>query len=215
MIRSVRPFRLIAALAGLALLAACAGKGDLDKPPPPLGPFKLGLNIVIAKNAQKSPVSRDATAEEWETALKQAMVDRFGRYDGDKFYDFGINVDGYALAPPGIPIVLSPKSVLIVTVNVWDDPAQKLLNDKPKQITVFEGVSGATLIGSGYSRNKHKQIEVLSYNAVKAVEKWLLQHPEWFGEPPTAAPAAPAAAPPRRPAAGSATGAAAAPATGN
>ncbi|MFC2967057.1 hypothetical protein [Acidimangrovimonas pyrenivorans] len=178
-----RPVRLLAALCGLVLLAACAGKGDLDQPPPPLGPFKLGLNIVVAKNAQKSPVSRSATAAEWEAALKQAMVDRFGRYKGDKFYDFGINVDGYALAPPGIPIVLSPKSVLVITVNIWDDPAQKLLNEKPKQITVLEGLNGETLIGSGLIRNKKKQMEVLSYNAVKAIEKWLLKHPEWFEEP--------------------------------
>lgn len=183
MFHARRPLRLLAALCGLALLAACAGKGDLDQPPPPLGPFKLGLNIVVAKNAQKSPVSRSATAAEWEAALKQAMVDRFGRYKGDKFYDFGISVDGYALAPPGIPIVLSPKSVLVVTVNIWDDPAQKLLNEKPKQITVLEGLNGETLIGSGLIRNKKKQMEVLSYNAVKAIEKWLLKHPEWFDEP--------------------------------
>ncbi len=31
---------------------------------------------------------------------EEAVQDRFGRYNGDRFYNIGINVDGYALAPP-------------------------------------------------------------------------------------------------------------------
>lgn len=205
--------RALAALCLLSMLAACAGKGDLDKPPPPLGQFKLGLNIVVADQAQQSPVSRDAKPAEWQASLKKAMEDRFGRYKGDRFYDFGIKVDGYALAPPGIPIVLSPKSVLVVTANIWDDPSQKKLNAKGKQFVVFEGLNGETLIGSGLTQTKQQQMDRLSYNAVKKIEAWLLQHPEWFpatgagvpetadgkpGKPPEAAakaPEAPKAAP--------------------
>lgn len=172
--------RAVAALALLSMLAACAGKGDLDKPPPPLGRFKLGLNIVVADQAQKSPVSRNATPEEWQAALKKAMEARFGRYHGDRFYDFGIKVEGYALAPPGIPIVLSPKSILVVTANIWDDPSQTKLNAKAKQIVVFEGLNGETIIGSGLTQTKQQQMNRLSYNAVKKVEEWLLKHPEWF-----------------------------------
>ena len=90
---------------------------DLDEPAADLGPFKLGLNIVVADNMQKVPISREATVEEWETGLKKAVEDRFGpsRYDGDRFYNIGINVDGYALAPPGIPVVAAPKSVVVVS----------------------------------------------------------------------------------------------------
>lgn len=179
-LRAAKAPRALIALALVSMLAACAGKGDLDKPPPPLGQFKLGLNIVVAKDAQKSPVSRDATPAEWQNALKSAMEARFGRYHGDRFYDFGIKVDGYALAPPGIPLVLSPKSVLIVTVNVWDDPTQTQLNAKGKQFVVFEGVSPDTVIGSGLTQTKKQQLDRLSYNAVKKIEEWLLQHPEWF-----------------------------------
>lgn len=175
-----RPFRLMAALAAVAMLAACAGKGDLDKPPPNLGPFKLGLNIVVAKGARQGPVSRSATPEEWENAIKTAVQDRFGRYHGDKFYDIGIHVDGYALAPPGIPIVLSPKSVLAMTVNIWDDSARKILNAKPKRIIVFEGMNAETIFGSGLLQDKKKQMQILSYNAAKAIQDWLVKHPEWF-----------------------------------
>ncbi|WP_233192772.1 hypothetical protein [Acidimangrovimonas sediminis] len=172
--------RAVVAVSCLSMLAACAGKGDLNKPPPPLGQFKLGLNIVVAEGAQKSPVSRDAKASEWEAALKKAMKDRFGRYDGDRFYDFGIKVDGYALAPPGIPVVLSPKSVLVITANIWDDPTQTKLNAKGKQFVVTEGLNGETVVGSGLLQNQHTQMDRLAYNAVKKIEGWLLQHPEWF-----------------------------------
>lgn len=207
--------RHVALLCGLALLSAC-GASDLDEPPVPLGDFALGLNIVVADNVQKVPISRDATPDEWEAVMKEAVAARFGRYQGSRLYNIGISVDGYALAPPGIPVVAAPKSVLVITANIWDDATQTKLNPEGEQFTVFEGMSGDTVIGSGLTRNKKKQMEVLSYNAVKRVEDWLARHPEWFptdgtapvplaaeGEvaataapaPATVTPAAPATAP--------------------
>lgn len=189
--------RRVALFVGLALLAACA-KNDLEDPPVPLGDFGLGLNIVVADNVQKVPISRDASAEEWEAVMKEAVAARFGRYEGDRLYNIGISVDGYALAPPGIPVVAAPKSVLVITANIWDDATQTKLNPEGEQFTVFEGMSGDTVIGSGLTRTKKKQMEVLSYNAVKRVEAWLARHPEWFptdGTAPTALPADPEAAP--------------------
>lgn len=177
---SLRPLALIL---GVAVLAAC-GRNDLEEPPVPLGDFALGLNIVVADNVQKVPISREASVEEWEEVMKEAVADRFGRYQGPKLYNIGISVDGYALAPPGIPVVAAPKSVLVITANVWDDAAQLKLNEEGKQITVFESLSGETVIGTGLTRNRKQQMEALSYNAVKRVEEWFLQNPEWFGLPP-------------------------------
>lgn len=168
---------------GLAVLAGC-GANDLEEPPVPLGDFALGLNIVVADNVQKVPISRDASVDEWEAVMKKAVDDRFGRYEGTKLYNVGISVDGYALAPPGIPVVAAPKSVLVITANVWDDAAQQKLNAEGKQITVFESLSGETVIGTGLTRNRKEQMEALSYNAVKRVEEWFLDNPEWFGLPP-------------------------------
>jgi hypothetical protein len=195
--------RSIAFTLALSALAACQNS-DLAKPPPPLGPFRLGLNIAVADNLQKVPISREATKEQWEAAIEKAVQDRFGRYDGDKLYDIGIAIDGYALAPPGIPVVLKPKSVLVITANIWDDAAKTKLNAEGKQFMVFEKASPATFVGSGLTQSKEKQMEVLSYNAIKKVERWLLDNPEWFGLPPkgtkpaaatTGAAAAPAVAP--------------------
>jgi hypothetical protein len=184
--------RLIALLS-LGLLAACA-TNDLADPPVPLGDFQLGHNVVVADKMQMVPISRPATVDEWETAMKEAVENRFGRYEGTKLYNIGISVDGFALAPPGIPVVAAPKSVLVITANIWDDAAQKKLNEKGKQLTVFEGLSPESVIGSGLTRTKAQQMEALSYNAVKAVERWLLTNPEWFGIDPEAAKTALAAA---------------------
>lgn len=177
--------RLAALFVGLSLLAACQ-KNDLKEPPAPLGDFSLGLNIVVTDKMQKVPISRTATGAEWEAALKKAIDDRFGRYDheGKKLFNLGISIDAYALAPPGVPVVLKPRSALAITANVWDDAAEKKLNAEGKQITVFEGTTGKTFVGSGLTQTREEQMANLSYNAAKAVEKWLLDNPEWFGLPP-------------------------------
>ena len=175
-------FSAAAILSGCLALSAC-GKSDLADPPVPLGDFALGLNIVVADKVQKVPISRTATPEEWETAMKKAVDDRFGRYSGPRLFNIGISVDGYALAPPGIPVVAAPKSVLVVTANVWDDAKQLKLNDKGEQFTVFESLSGETFVGTGLTRTKRQQMDALSYNAVKKVEQWFLKHPEWFNIP--------------------------------
>ena len=172
--------RLTALGLSLSLLVACA-QNDLAEPPVPLGEFALGLNIVVTDKTEKVPISRDASGEEWEAAMTKAVDARFGRYQGTKLYNIGISVDGYALAPPGIPVVAAPKSVLVITANVWDDAARKKLNDEGKQFTVFEGLSGETVIGTGITRTKQQQMDALAYNAVKRVEEWFLQNPEWFG----------------------------------
>ncbi|WP_062763034.1 hypothetical protein [Falsirhodobacter sp. alg1] len=191
--------RLFVLCAGLATLSACGGS-DLQDPPVDMGNFRLGLNIAVADKAEKVPISRTATPDEWEEAMRKAVDDRFGRYAGSRLYNIGISVDGYALAPPGVPVLLAPKSVLVITANVWDDAEQKKLNDEGRQITVWEE-GGASVIGTGLTRGRDRQMEVLSYNAVKKVEEWFLTHPEWF-DIKSAAPTSEAAqaAPPGRPA---------------
>lgn len=175
----VRPVALCAALAGLA--GCAAGGRDLDQPPEPLGDFRLGYAIVVDKNAQMVPPSRRAVPGEWEAALKKALEDRFSRYDGDKIYHLGINVDGYALAVPGIPVVLAPKSILVVSANVWDDAAGKKLHEKPEQLNVFEELSGDTVVGTGLTRTKQEQMQSLAENMAKRIETWLVRNREdWF-----------------------------------
>ncbi len=173
--------RALVALLGLSLLAACTPK-ELDQPLADLGDFSLGYNVVIASKMQKGPVSRDATEEEWTTALKSAIGGRFGQYKGDKLYHLGVSVEGYMLAPPGVPVLYTPKSALILNVTVWDDAAGKKLNAKPHQLVVFEDTTkNSFLIGSGWGRTKQQQIRGLSTNAAFALEKWLIEQKDQLG----------------------------------
>ncbi|MGB7262122.1 MAG: hypothetical protein WBC68_08625 [Albidovulum sp.] len=177
---------LLTQLAAIVLLSACAAE-DLSKTPEPFGDFRLGFNVVVAKNAKPVGPSRKASAEEWEAALTEAIAAQLGRYEGDKLYHVGIGVDAYALAVPGIPILLSPKSVLAVTVNVWDDTAGRKINAEPKQFTVFEGVSGETVIGSGLTRSREEQVALLSSNAASQINSWLVENKAWFSSEAVAA----------------------------
>jgi hypothetical protein len=175
--------RFLVLFALLVGLSACTDANDLNEPPADLGAFKLGHNIVVAPNMTKGPVSRTASAEEWVASLTEAVSERFGRYDGTKLIHFGISVEGYVLAQPGIPIIASPKSVLIINITAWDDAAGAKLNTEPKQITVMESFSGKSFLGSGLTQSKEVQMQNLSRNAAKLIEDYLSrQHMEkgWF-----------------------------------
>ena len=175
--------RFIIALLILAGLAACTNANDLDRAPVELGDFRLGHNIVVAPKMQKGPLSREASKEEWVEALTGAIAERFDRYEGDRLYHFGVSVEGYVLAQPGVPVVLSPKSVLIIRLTVWDDAAEKKLNPEPKQITIMETLSGETVVGSGLTQTKEEQMHNLSRNAAKQIETYLVRQMNaegWF-----------------------------------
>lgn len=185
--RLARPMALIF---GLALLAACGGSiSDLDEPAEPLGDFYLGHNIVVAENAQRGPLSREAEPDEWKESLTTEIDRRFRRFDGDRLYHLAVNVEAYVLAMPGIPVVAAPKSALIFTVTVWDDAAGGKINENPHRITALENLSGETMISSGLTQTREQQMENLSVNAAHLIERWLRNNSEWFeGNEPTLQP---------------------------
>lgn len=162
------------------LLAGCSVDADLAAPVEPIGAFRLGYAVVVADDARKVPPSRDASAQEWEGALKQALTTRFGRFSGNRLYHLAVKVDAYALAVPGVPVVLAPKSVLRLQVSVWDDAAGGKLNAEPRIFTVFERLSSETVIGSGLTRSREEQLAQLSANAARLIEGWLRDNPQWF-----------------------------------
>jgi hypothetical protein len=161
------------AFLGLLAITACTNPNDLDKEPAYLGNFSLGHNVVVAPNLTKGPASREASKEEWTDAVTRAITERFTRYEGSKLYHLGVSVEGYVLAVPGVPVVASPKSALILNVTAWDDAAGRKLNDKPELITVVETISPETVIGSGLTQSKEVQMRQLSRNAAKLIERWL------------------------------------------
>lgn len=180
-------FRILAVLMSVAVLSACNGAADLNKPPVPLGDFNLYHNIVIAPKVQELPISRKVSEEVLTTAIRDAIAERFDRYDGARNYHFGVSVEGYVLAPPGIPLVLAPKSVMILNLTVWDDAAgKKLTGDKPHQITVFESFDQGPIVGSGYTKTAEEQLKNLSQNTAKSIETYLVKQNKengWFDRP--------------------------------
>ncbi len=180
MTSSIRGIFLMAALSALA---ACSLPADVNEPPVAMGNFLLGHNIVVVNEPEILPFSRTASDEEWKDALTAAIDRRFGGYDGEKFYHIGVKIDGYALALPGVPVVFTPVSVLVITVSLWDDAAGKKLNEEEKALTIFEGVSGETLVSSGLTQTKEQQMVKLSDNAAKAIQDWILENPDWIGLP--------------------------------
>jgi hypothetical protein len=180
---SLAPLR---ALALLALLAGCAADGtQLDPPRPELGVFRLSHNIALAGDATVGPLSRTVDAAAWEAALRDEVERRLGaaRYDGDRFYHLAINVDGYVLAVPGIPLVVAPRSVLVIGVFLWDDALGRPLNEERKVFNVFESAGAATVMGSGLTSTAEEQMAVLVRNAVLQIEGWLAENPAWFDHP--------------------------------
>ncbi|WP_390912245.1 hypothetical protein [Pseudosulfitobacter sp. SM2401] len=177
--------RWIAGVLLVLSVAACNGAADLTDAPVPLGDFNLVHNIVVAPKAVKGgPLSRKVSKDELSAAMKAAIAERFDRYDGSKRYHFGVSVEGYVLAQPGVPLVLSPKSILIINLTVWDDAAGKKMNDEPHQITVLESFGSGTLVGSGYTMSAQEQLKNLSQNAAKAIERYLVKQQKeqgWFG----------------------------------
>lgn len=177
-------FRQFTLGAALVTLTACSLPADIDAPQVAMGDFRFGHNIVVVEAPEIGPFSREAEDEVWKEALTSAMALRFDGYEGEKFYHIGIKMDAYVLALPGVPLVFKPKSVLVVTVNVWDDALGEKVNEEPKVLTVFEGISGETLISSGLTQNKVRQMTKLSNNMAKMIQDWILENPEWIGLPP-------------------------------
>jgi hypothetical protein len=186
------PFRppRFAVFACLLALVACGQAPDpLTDELPNMGDFRLGHAVLVTDNLQQVPPSRNATPEEW-TAILGAEIDRrFAPYEGERLYHLGIAVEGYALAPPGIPLVLNPRSVLVLSVNVWDDALGVKLNTEAEQILVFEGSSRQTaFIGSGLARTREEQMQVLARNAARQIQRWMRENPAWFAIDPEAPP---------------------------
>lgn len=187
MMRETMMKRIFAAFALLIGLSGCTLDSFLPTgaPAADLGNFSLAHNIVIAPNPHKGPGSRDATSEELIEAVEAAIETRLRPYEGEKLYNIGLSIDGYALAEAGVPLVMAPKSALIIHVTLWDDAAGEKVNEEAHQIVVLEEITAKTLIGSGFFSTGDQQLNVLASRAAVALEEWLVENNQWFGVEPS------------------------------
>ncbi len=174
--------RLLSVFAALVLLGAC-GATQVDETPENLGAFKARVLHVFTDKALQWPLSRDAAASEWAEPMERAMNARLGRYQGKQEYDVAVTLEGFMLAPPGVPILFSPKSIAVVNVFVYDVTGKTFLAEKV-QMKIFEDTTGeSALVGSGHSRTKAEQIDGLALNIADKVEEYIAEkHLEegWF-----------------------------------
>ncbi len=178
--------RILTLTTGLALMAACT-QTQVYEEPESLGEFKLRVNYAFADKAVQGPVSRDATPQEWTDAIQNAVDIRLGRYEGAQEYDIGISLEGYMLAPPGVPVIYNPKSTAIVLVNVYDVGKEEFVA-KAKKFQVLEDTTGeSALAGSGHTRTKEEQMSGLALKVADRVEEWLAEEHQdngWFDKRP-------------------------------
>jgi hypothetical protein len=174
------------AAAALLALAACANRASLDEAVVPIGDFRLGHNVVVAKDTTEGPFSRDATEAELEAALSSEIEQRLRRYDGDGLYHIGVRIEAFVLGQPGIPILLSPQSVLLLAVNIWDNETRERLNPEPIRVTAFEALNTRVpILSSGLVNSKEQQLENLSISAAQEIEKLLrANEATWFAPKP-------------------------------
>ncbi len=172
--------RLLAFLGLFALLSAC-GETQMNEPPEDLGAFRVRVAHVYTEKALQWPMSRSAEQAEWLAPMKNALEARLRRYDGSQEYDVAVTLEGFMLAPPGVPILFSPKSVAVVNVFVYDVAKEEFLANK-HQMEIFEDTTGkSALVGSGHSRTKEQQIAGLSLNIADAVEEWMAEQHKLHG----------------------------------
>lgn len=158
---------------GALALAGCADAADpLEGDLPSMGNFQLDQAIVVADKIKQVPPSRRAEPEAWDALMTAELTRRFGQYRGGRRYHVALALDGYSLAPPGIPIVLAPKSLLVASANLWDAAeTRKLLG--PEQLTVFEGAE-SLILGTGLIKSAEEQMQTLTRNMAARVQRWLL-----------------------------------------
>lgn len=176
--------RAAALLLSAGLFSACAPVTDLEGTPPEMGRFLLGHNVaVVADDFEVPDISRKVDNEVWVNAVRTEMNTRFSRYDGDQYYHISTAILGYILAPPGIPVVAAPKSVLMADVYLFrDSDGGKPITEEPKRFTVLEE-GGDVIVGSGLTRTAEQQVQSLARNLAKQVHTWMLDNKEWFGDP--------------------------------
>ncbi len=172
------PFRA-AGLLALALLAACTQALDPEVERRGFGDFSLDRMVVIVDKPTVGALSRTVDDAVMKAAVARAMEGRLRRLQGTGRYSIGIKVQGYVLARPGIPILLTPRSALLLSVNVYDDVPRRL-NPEPKNLTVFEDAGADFLVGSGYVQSREQQLDEMAANAAIEVERWLRENPQWF-----------------------------------
>ncbi len=117
--------------------------------------------------------------------MRDALVDRLGRYDGDGLYHVGVYVGAAVLAQPGVPFVYVPGTNVVIDVSVFDNATRARVHGEPERMIVGEGLENwVPILGSGLTRDRREQIDNVAAALAKRIEDWLKDNPDWFAPEP-------------------------------
>lgn len=174
--------RLVKLLLGLLILASCTTEVQDQDAQKEMGDFRLGYAVVVGEDMVQGPLSRQGNSDQIIASVKSAIEEQLSDYKGSKYYHVAVKLEAYILAQPGVPLVFSPKSTLILQVSLWDNVTQQRMSE-PEQIRIFEPIRIRSIIGSGYTQNAEEQTNVLAQEAARMIEEWLKNKHEtagWF-----------------------------------
>ncbi|MEL6170052.1 MAG: hypothetical protein AAFR35_15305 [Pseudomonadota bacterium] len=168
----------------LGLLAFCAActTTSASRTPSPIGDFRLAEVRVDASAATMGPLSREVAPEVIEAALRSSLTERLRAYDGDGLYVVEVDVRSYVLAQPGIPLLLSPRSILILDIGVQDVETGSTFASGDDRVIAFEGLmSGVPFLPSGLVKSSDQQLSNLANEAAILAERALERSADrWF-----------------------------------
>ncbi|MEM9344676.1 MAG: hypothetical protein AAGA87_16675 [Pseudomonadota bacterium] len=122
-----------APLVAAVTLAACSSILPPAEPEPEaIGDFRLGFNLVVADGAQQAAGSGEVEEDRLASAVRAALEQRLGGYDGDGLYHLGVRIEGYTLGEDG-----TSDALLLLAVNVWEDATQEKLNETPLRVSAL------------------------------------------------------------------------------
>ena len=172
--------RLVKLCFGLLILASCAPEVQDKVTQKGMGDFRLGYAVVVGEELVQGPLSRQGDPDLIIASVKSAIEKQLSDYKGSKYYHVAVKLEAYILAQPGVPLVFSPKSTLILQVGLWDNVTQQRMAE-PEQIRVVEPIRIRSLIGSGYTQNAEEQTNVLAKEGARMIEEWLKNKHEMAG----------------------------------
>ncbi len=177
-------YRVLACVAAV-FLTACATEEQQDAIGKSLGQFRLGHNIAIAETVERSPLAAGISNTALEAEVQRAVGAQLRPYDGDGLYHLGLVVDSLVLPQPGVPVVYSTQSKLVVDVTVFDNDTGSKLNQTPERFQVGGGFETVVpFLGSGNVRPVEQQLEALTTSLARDIETWLRQNSDWFAPRP-------------------------------
>lgn len=131
---------------------------------------------IVATDMVKNAYSDDVSPEDMTTQLRRAITSKLSELQGDRVYNIGIKVTGYMLANPSVLTVSSPKSVLMLSVSVWNDSPDNKLMLPPSTVIAVDGLYGSALSIAKSQGSKDQRLAALTGRAGVEIAQYLARN---------------------------------------